>query len=72
MAETIEARSACHTTVRGGAMAFLAAINMISLSDQAFARAPSGGGLIKDCCYVPVYVAPPLPVVVAPFGVYVR
>jgi hypothetical protein len=31
------------------------------------------GVLVEDCCYAaPVYVAPPLPVVVAPFGVYVR
>jgi hypothetical protein len=31
------------------------------------------GVLVEDCCYaVPLVVAPPLPVVVAPFGVYVR
>lgn len=31
------------------------------------------GVLVEDCCYAaPVYVAPPLPVVVAPFGVWVR
>jgi hypothetical protein len=31
------------------------------------------GVLVEDCCYAaPVYVAPPLPVVVAPFGVLVR
>jgi hypothetical protein len=29
--------------------------------------------LVEDCCYAaPLVVAPPLPLVVAPFGVYVR
>lgn len=31
------------------------------------------GVLVEDCCYAaPVYVAPPVPVVVSPFGVFVR
>jgi hypothetical protein len=31
------------------------------------------GVVVEDCCYAaPVYVAPPLPVVVAPFGIFVR
>ena len=31
------------------------------------------GVVVEDCCYAPpIYVAPPLPVVVAPFGIFVR